>query len=85
MRASPASSKDVCAPRSSGGGGERRPAAAPPAALVSAFAPADPRKIGAGKLEIPRGADGKPLKWIEGMATCRCGTARGQRHGGVRA
>ena len=38
----------------------------------------DPRKTDAGKLEIPRGADGKPLKWIEGMATCRCGINGGK-------
>ena len=49
-------------------------------ALVSALAPADPRKTGAGKLEVhvPRGADGKPNKWVEGMAICRCGLQGGK-------
>ena len=45
------------------------------AALISALAPLDPRKTDAGgkpKLDIPRDKDGKPTKWIEGMATCRC-------------
>lgn len=52
------------------------------AALVAAAAPADPRKTGAGngkKVEVPRGADGKPLRWVEGMAKCRCGI-RGGKH-----
>ena len=45
------------------------------AALISALAPPDPRKTQAGekpKLDIPRDEWGKPTKWIEGMATCRC-------------
>ena len=43
-------------------------------ALVTALAPADPRLKNAGKdkVVVPRGPDGKPLRWIEGMATCRC-------------
>lgn len=48
------------------------------AALVSSLAPADPRKTGAGKIEIPRGPDGKPSKWIDGMAKCRCGINGGK-------
>ena len=48
------------------------------ATLVSALAPADPRKTDAGKLDIPRDANGKPSKWIEGMATCRCGVNGGK-------
>ena len=48
------------------------------AAIVSALAPADPRKTDAGKLDIPRDANGKPSKWIEGIATCRCGVNGGK-------
>ena len=50
-------------------------------ALVAALAPADPRKTDAGqdkKVEVPRGSDGKPLKWVPGMATCRCGIDGGK-------
>ena len=53
-------------------------------ALVSALAPADPRKSRAGrgddkdKVKVPRGDDGKPLKWVPGMATCRCGVNGGK-------
>ena len=42
---------------------------------------ADPRKDGAGsgdKLKIPRGADGKPNKWVEGMRLCACGINGGK-------
>ena len=50
------------------------------AALVSAMAPADPRKTDAGKREdIPRDSNGKPSKWVEGMAKCPCG-ANGGKH-----
>ena len=48
------------------------------AALVSALAPADPRRTGAGKVEIPRDKEGKPTKWVEGMALCRCGVNGGK-------
>ena len=53
------------------------------AALVSTLAPPDPRMIHAGKGEkdkvsIPRGPDGKPTKWVEGMALCRCGVNGGK-------
>ena len=48
------------------------------AALVSALAPADPRKNDAGKIIVPRDANGKPLKWIDGMMTCRCGINGGK-------
>jgi len=50
------------------------------AALVSALAPRDPRKTDAGKdkVKVPRDADGKPLRWVEGMATCRCGVDGGK-------
>jgi hypothetical protein len=52
------------------------------AALVSATAPADPRKTDAGKdknrVAVPRDADGKPTKWVEGMARCRCGVGGGK-------
>ena len=43
-------------------------------ALVTALAPADPRLNNAGKekVVVPRGPDNRPLKWVEGMATCRC-------------
>ena len=36
--------------------------------------------MGAGgkKVEVPRGADGKPSRWIEGMAKCRCGINGGK-------
>ena len=53
-------------------------------ALVSALAPADPRMLGAGKdkdrdkVNVPRDKDGKPSKWIEGMALCRCGVNGGK-------
>jgi hypothetical protein len=51
-------------------------------ALVTALAPADPRMIGAGKdrdkRNIPRDKDGKPSKWVEGMAFCRCGVNGGK-------
>lgn len=47
-------------------------------ALVSALAPPDPRKAAAGKVTVPRGADGKPSKWVEGMAKCRCGVGGGK-------
>ena len=51
-------------------------------ALVSALAPADPRKLGAGKdkdkRNIPRDKDGKPNKWVDGMALCRCGVNGGK-------
>jgi len=51
------------------------------AALLSSVA--DPNKDGtkAGgkeRLDIPRDADGKPNKWIEGMALCRCGIKGGK-------
>ena len=38
------------------------------------------KKPGGGKppLDIPRGADGKPLRWIEGMALCKCGIGGGK-------
>ena len=59
--------------------------ALPPAqmqALVTALAPADPRKLGAGKdkdkLNIPRDKEGKPSKWVDGMALCRCGVNGGK-------
>ena len=54
------------------------------AALVSALAPADPRKTDAGKngpktkVVVPRDADGKPKQWVPGMATCRCGVGGGK-------
>ena len=44
----------------------------------------DPRKTRAGhdpnkpKVEVPRGADNKPLRWVEGMALCRCGVNGGK-------
>jgi hypothetical protein len=51
-------------------------------ALVSALAPADPRKLSAGrdkdKVKVPRDSDGKPNKWVEGMALCRCGVNGGK-------
>jgi hypothetical protein len=51
-------------------------------ALVSALAPADPRFLGAGKDKdkpnIPRDKDGKPSKWVDGMALCRCGVNGGK-------
>ena len=44
---------------------------------------ADPRKLGAGtddteKPTIPRGADGKPNKWVQGMSLCNCGVNGGK-------
>ena len=50
------------------------------AALVSALAPKDPRLTDAGKdkVKVPRGPDGKPSKWVEGMARCRCGVNGGK-------
>jgi hypothetical protein len=55
------------------------------AAMASAYSAAvpDPRKTAAGggdkpKVEVPRDDDGKPLKWVEGMATCRCGINGGK-------
>ena len=46
----------------------------------------DPRKTSAGKdkdkdkdkPKIPRGPDGKPTRWVEGMAKCRCGINDGK-------
>ena len=46
----------------------------------------DPRKNGAGRgndpnlngVVIPRDKDGKPSKWIEGMALCKCGVGGGK-------
>ena len=53
--------------------------------LVSTLqAVADPTKTNAGDkdkkppLDIPRGPDGKPMTWIEGMALCRCGIGGGK-------
>jgi hypothetical protein len=53
--------------------------------LVSMLqAVADPTKTNAGDkdkkppLDIPRGPDGKPTTWIEGMALCRCGIGGGK-------
>ena len=48
------------------------------AALVSALAPPDPRLNGAGKVVVPRGPDGAPSRWVEGMAKCRCGIKGGK-------
>ncbi|KOO28231.1 hypothetical protein Ctob_013261, partial [Chrysochromulina tobinii] len=55
------------------------------ASLVSTLqAVADPTKTNAGDkdkkppLDIPRGPDGKPTTWIEGMALCRCGIGGGK-------
>ena len=55
------------------------------ASLVSTLqAIADPTKTNAGDkdkkppLDIPRGPDGKPTTWIEGMALCRCGIGGGK-------
>ena len=49
-------------------------------ALVSALAPPDPRLRDAGKdkRNIPRDKDGKPNKWVDGMALCRCGVNGGK-------
>ena len=49
-------------------------------ALVTALAPADPRYLGAGKDKpnVPRDKDGKPNRWVEGMALCRCGINGGK-------
>ena len=47
-------------------------------------APADPNKTHASrpgdgtKVEIPRGADNKPLRWVPGMTLCRCGVDGGK-------
>ena len=51
-------------------------------ALVSSLAPKDPRLRDAGKdkkVDVPRDKDGKPSRWVEGMATCRC-KINGGRH-----
>ena len=52
-------------------------------ALVSSLAPKDPRLRDAGKdkvkVDVPRDKDGKPNRWVEGMATCRC-KINGGRH-----
>ena len=52
-------------------------------ALVSSLAPKDPRLRDAGKdkekVDVPRDADGRPTRWVEGMATCRC-KINGGRH-----
>ena len=51
-------------------------------ALVSSLAPKDPRLRDAGKdkkYDVPRDKDGKPSRWVEGMATCRC-KINGGRH-----
>ena len=51
-------------------------------ALVTALAPPDPRLRDAGKGQdkrnIPRDKDGKPTKWVDGMALCRCGVNGGK-------
>lgn len=54
------------------------------AAIAAAVkkAVADPRKTAdkdKDKVTIPRGPDNKPLKWVEGMAKCKCGI-RGGKH-----
>ena len=55
-------------------------------ALMSTLqAVADPAKTKAGEdkdkkppVNVPRGADGKPTAWVEGMALCRCGVGGGK-------
>ena len=58
-------------------------------AAVLGKAVPDPRKTGTtpggtgqdkdkDKVEIPRGADGKPNKWVPGMTLCRCGIDGGK-------
>ena len=51
-------------------------------ALASFTGVKDPNKTRAGtdlsKPDIPRDSDGKPIRWIEGMATCRCGINGGK-------
>ena len=55
-------------------------------ALLSTLqAVADPAKTKAGEdkdkkppVNVPRGADGKPTAWVEGMALCRCGVGGGK-------
>ena len=53
------------------------------AAIAAAVkkAVADPRKTAdkdKDKVTIPRGPDNKPLKWVEGMAKCKCGIKGGK-------